>query len=46
MKGLATLLEGAGLAFYISKLFKVLNIKFGCFEAVWLTKEVFKVIYS
>ena len=38
--GLATLLEGAGLAFDILKVFKNSKINYGCFKAVKLVKKV------
>ena len=43
---LATLLEGVGLAFDISKVSKCSKIKCGCFEAVELDKEVIYLLYS
>ena len=37
---LATLLEGAGLAFDILKVFKISKINYGCFKALKLVKKV------
>ena len=39
-RGLATLLEGAGLAFDILKSFKISKFNYGCFKAVNLVKRV------
>ena len=36
---LATLLEGAGLAFDILKVLKIPKINYGCFKAVKLVKK-------
>ena len=38
------LLEGAGLAFDISKVFKISKINYGCFKTVKLVKKVIIVI--
>ena len=43
---LATLLEGVGLAFDISKVSKCSKIKCGCFEAVELDKEVIYLLIN
>ena len=39
-RGLATLLEGVGLAFDILKPFKISKFNYGCFKAVNLVKRV------